>query len=73
MRAGLELEKTRGMFREVGVRPPPIQSGYVPLGLTLAEFAVAPLVAQGMSNKGIGRELKCANAVEQPGEGRGVD
>jgi len=60
VRAGLELEKTRSMFRELGVRPPPIRSEDGPLGLTPAEFAVARLVAQGISNKAIGRELKCA-------------
>ena len=60
VRAGLELEKTRRMYRELDVRPPPIRSEEGPLGLTPSEFSVARLVAQGLSNKAIGRELDCA-------------
>jgi ATP/maltotriose-dependent transcriptional regulator MalT len=60
VRAGLELEKTRQMYREMGVRPPPIRSDDGPLGLTPAEFNVARLVAGGMSNKAIATQLRCA-------------
>lgn len=60
VRAGLELEKTRGMYRELGLRPPPIPSEDGPLGLTPAEFAVARFVSKGLSNKAIARELRCA-------------
>lgn len=60
VRAGLELEKTRAMYRQLGVRPPPVRSESGPLGLTPAELAVARCVAQGLSNKAIGRELRCA-------------
>jgi len=60
VRAGLELEKTRAMYREIGARPPPIAAEGGPLGLTPSEVAVAIRVAQGMSNKEIASELKCA-------------
>ena len=60
VRAGLELEKTRAMYRQVGVRPPPIASDGGPLGLTPSELAVAVRVAKGLSNKAIAVELKCA-------------
>jgi DNA-binding NarL/FixJ family response regulator len=60
VRAGLELEKTRGMFREMDVRPPSVSTSDGPLGLTEAELRVALLVAEGMSNKKIAVELRCA-------------
>lgn len=58
--AGLELEKTRAMFRNAEQRPPPIRRDGGPLGLTDAEARVTSLVAQGMSNKAIAAELGCA-------------
>lgn len=58
--AGLELEKTRAMFRSEGRRPPPIRRDGGPLGLTGAEARIAALVSQGMSNKAIAAELGCA-------------
>jgi tetratricopeptide (TPR) repeat protein len=60
VRAGLELEKTRGMFREMDVRPPSVSTADGPLGLTEAELRVALLVARGMTNKKIAVELRCA-------------
>ncbi len=63
VRAGLELEKTRGMFREMEVRPPSISTAEGPLGLTEAELRVALLVTQGKSNKGIATELRCATGT----------
>jgi DNA-binding NarL/FixJ family response regulator len=60
LRAGLELEKTRHMYRENGLRPPPSPSGDGPLGLTPAERGVAVLAAEGMSNRAIADELGCA-------------
>ncbi len=60
VRAGLELEKTRGMYREMGLRPPPLPVADGPMGLTPAEQNVAVLVAQGISNRDIAVELKCA-------------
>ena len=60
VRAGLELEKTRAMYRDIGARPPPIAVEGGPLGLTPSEVAVAIRVAQGMSNRQIATELKCA-------------
>lgn len=58
--AGLELEKTRSMYRDLGMRPPSIRSSDGPLGLTRSETRVARLVAEGMSNKAIAAELRCA-------------
>lgn len=58
--AGLELEKTRGMYREMGVRPPPVPTSDNELGLTGTELKVARLAAQGLSNKAIGVRLRCA-------------
>ncbi len=58
--AGLELEKTRAMFREMGLRPPSIPSSDNVLGLTPTELKVARLVAQGLSNKAIGVQLGSA-------------
>ena len=60
VRAGLELEKTRSMYRDIGIRPPSVRQGDGPLGLTGAETRVARLVASGMSNKAIAAELRCA-------------
>jgi len=60
VRAGLELEKTRAMYREMGLRPPPIGVRDSPLGLTAAESKVAIRVAQGMTNKAIAVDLRCA-------------
>ena len=58
--AGLELEKTRTMYREMGLRPPSVPVGDGPLGLTPSEFKVGALVAEGMSNKAIAVQLHCA-------------
>ena len=61
VRAGLELEKTRAMFRELEARAPagvPNRDG--PLGLTEGELRVALLVAPGMSNKAIAASLSCS-------------
>lgn len=58
--AGLELEKTRSMYRDIGMRPPSIRRSDGPLGLTRSEARVARLVAGGMSNKAIAAELRCA-------------
>ncbi|MDX1492726.1 MAG: AAA family ATPase [Longimicrobiales bacterium] len=60
VRAGLELEKTRGMYREMDVRPPPMPSRDNELGLTATELKVATLVAQGLSNKAAAVQLRCA-------------
>jgi len=60
VRAGLELEKTRGMYREMDVRPPPVPTSDNELGLTPTELKVAELVAQGLSNKATASELSCA-------------
>ncbi len=57
LRSGLELEKTRTMFREIGRRPPPRGTGEGTAGLTPRELEVAQLVARRMSNKAIGKEL----------------
>lgn len=59
--AGLELEKTRSMYRESGHRPPPVRREGGPLGLTGAEVRVSSLVSQGMSNKMIAVEIGCAS------------
>jgi len=60
VRAGLELEKTRAMYREMSTRPPPMPVEDGPLGLTPSELNVGVLVARGLSNKGVANELKCA-------------
>ena len=61
--AGLELEKTRGMFREMDVRPPSVSTSDGPLGLTEAELRVALLVTEGKSNKAIAAQLRCATGT----------
>ena len=63
VRAGLELEKTRAMFRELGTRPPSVSTEDGPLGLTEAELRVGMLVAEGMSNKAMANELRCATGT----------
>lgn len=60
LRAGLELEKTRAMFREMERRPPSVSTADGPLGLTDAELKVALLVAEGMSNGHIAETLRCS-------------
>ena len=60
VRAGLELEKTRGMYRQMSVRPPQVPVDDGPLGLTPSELNVGVLVAKGMSNKRVASELRCA-------------
>lgn len=60
LQARLELEKTRQMYREMGLRPPVIPDRDGPLGLTASEVKVARLVAEGLSNKAIAAELRCA-------------
>lgn len=60
VRAGLELEKTRAMYRENGSRPPPVPTSDNELGLTATELKIAILAAQGLSNKAMGGQLRCA-------------
>lgn len=60
VRAGLELEKTRGMYREMDVRPPPVPTTDNELGLTATELKVAVLVAKGLSNKASAAQLRCS-------------
>lgn len=55
--AGLELEKARIQFRELGHRPPPRRSGEGVAGLTQRELDIARLVARRRSNKAIGKDL----------------
>lgn len=52
-----ELEKTREMFRELEMRPPPKSLSHGVGGLTGREFEVARLVASRHSNKAIAKEL----------------
>jgi tetratricopeptide (TPR) repeat protein len=61
VRAALELEKTRAMYREMGMRPPPLPVADGPLGLTPAELTIAKSVAGGMSNKAVAVELGCSS------------
>lgn len=58
--AGLELEKTREMYREQKRRPPPVRTSDNALGLTPTELKVARLVEKGLSNKAAAVELRCA-------------
>ena len=58
--AGLELEKTRRMYRENGLRPPPIASSGGELGLTPSELKVAILVAYGLTNNEVAEVLGIA-------------
>lgn len=60
VRAGLELEKARAMYRENGARPPSIPTSDNELGLTATELKVATYAANGLSNKAIGVQLRCA-------------
>jgi ATP/maltotriose-dependent transcriptional regulator MalT len=60
VRAGLELEKTRAMFREMERRPPSVSTSDGPLGLTDAALKVALPVAEGMSNGQIAKKLRCS-------------
>jgi DNA-binding CsgD family transcriptional regulator/tetratricopeptide (TPR) repeat protein len=57
MGAESELTKTRGMFREVDVRPPHKRQGSGAAGLTERELDIARLVADRKSNKAIARTL----------------
>jgi len=52
-----ELDKTRGMFREIGGRPPPREADDGLAQLTEREAEVARLAAGGDSNKAIGKAL----------------
>lgn len=58
--AGLELQKTRAMYSEMGARAPTIPNSDSPLGLTPRESDVARLAAKGLSNKAIAVELGSA-------------
>jgi DNA-binding CsgD family transcriptional regulator len=55
--AELELDKTRGQFRELGVKPPAREESQGAEGLTGRELDVARLVARRKSNKAIGNAL----------------
>jgi DNA-binding CsgD family transcriptional regulator len=52
-----ELERTRGMFRELDSRPPSMTRADGAGGLTGRELEVASLAAVGKSNKAIGKAL----------------
>ena len=52
-----ELDKTRGMFREIGARPPPRGAETRMELLTEREAEVAELASRGDSNKAIGKAL----------------
>jgi DNA-binding CsgD family transcriptional regulator len=56
-----ELEATRGMFKELEVRPPPRPSIAGLGGLTGRELEVSRLVAARRSNKAIARELQISD------------
>ena len=56
--AELELDKTRGQFRELGVKPPAREESQGAEGLTGRELDVARLVARRKSNKAIGNALQ---------------
>jgi len=52
-----ELERTRGMFREIGARPPTRSGVKGAAGLTAREVEISRLVAERKSNKAIARAL----------------
>ncbi|MCK5649913.1 MAG: tetratricopeptide repeat protein, partial [Gemmatimonadetes bacterium] len=52
-----ELERTRGMFREIGARPPTRSGVTGAAGLTAREVEISRLVAERKSNKAIARAL----------------
>ena len=56
-----ELEATRGMFKELEVRPPPRASAAGLGGLTGRELEVSRLVAARRSNKAIAKELRISD------------
>lgn len=57
MGAEAELSKTRGMFRELGVRPPSRVVGEGVEGLSPRELEIARLVVGRKSNKAIAKKL----------------
>lgn len=57
MGARRELNKTRGMFREIDARPPLVQSEDGAAGLTSRETEIARSLAEGKSNKAIAKGL----------------
>ena len=57
MGAEAELGKTRGMFRELGVRPPSRAVGEGVEGLSPRELEIARLVVGRKSNKAIAKKL----------------
>jgi len=56
-----ELEATRGMFKELEVRPPPRASSGGLGGLTGRELEISRLVAARRSNKAIAKELRISD------------
>jgi DNA-binding CsgD family transcriptional regulator len=56
--AGMELDRTRDQFRELGARPPAREPSHGAIGLTGRELEVAQLVAASRSNKAIAAALK---------------
>ena len=52
-----ELERTRGMFREIGARPPTRSGVTGGAGLTAREVEISRLVTERKSNKAIARAL----------------
>jgi DNA-binding CsgD family transcriptional regulator len=52
-----ELAKARGMFREIGAKPPARPAASGAEGLTGRELEIARMVAARKSNKAIGRTL----------------
>lgn len=61
MGAQPELDKARGMFRELGARPPARGQDEGLEALTEREMEVARMVARGHSNKSAGKELGIAH------------
>lgn len=57
MGAESELAKARGMFREIGAKPPARTTTSGADGLTGRELEIAQMVADGKSNKAIGKVL----------------